>query len=231
MNNSTWETALRNALEEEYRSAAFQPMSKPFHIFSHAHEKKMSWICTETKSERFRLQIKQKVIGITASVLAACIGGTIAVSSDNSLISHFKYTYSDMLSTFEPLLSTSEESLSNVLYDKYTITCVLPGYELYAQYSDDYTNYVHYKDSTGKYEYHLFQFSKANKNIATNTEGAVLTEIEFGDDQEAIFWHTNQDYYALLWEVDDYVLIVQCNISKDALIQVAESVQKVESAK
>ena len=65
-----------------------------------------------------------------------------------------------------------------------------------------------------------------NKNF--NTENAELESVDI-DGHEAIGFLDNQNYYTLIWNNGEYVIQISSNIGKDALIEIAKSVQKVES--
>ena len=65
-----------------------------------------------------------------------------------------------------------------------------------------------------------------NKDV--NTEDAEISTTEING-TEAIIFLDNHNYYHIIINSDDYVFDFGSNIGKDALIDIAESVQKVES--
>ena len=60
-----------------------------------------------------------------------------------------------------------------------------------------------------------------------NTENSEIDHIDING-KEAIGFLDNQNYYTLIWNNGEYVIQISSNIGKDALIEIAKSVQKVE---
>jgi len=60
-----------------------------------------------------------------------------------------------------------------------------------------------------------------------NTENSEIEHIDING-KEAIGFLDNHNYYTLIWNNGEYIIEICSNIGKDALIETAKSVQKVE---
>lgn len=230
MNNSVWKGALYDALGEEYSCAMLCTEPQTPHVFSQRHETRMTAFFssltrhTDSPQERFRKTRLHRTMSIAAAVLAISIGCTMAVSSDDSPFSHFQITFSDVLSSFNPVPPASNASIPETIEETYVITYDLPEFEITNQHNTGQLNYAYYSDG-GDHIIYFMQYTLAS-NFYLNTEDSNPIEIEFGDGQKGIYYFTNQKYDNLIWEMDGYTFVLAANIGKDALIHMAESVQK-----
>ena len=64
--------------------------------------------------------------------------------------------------------------------------------------------------------------------ININTEDAVVEETQIND-CPATYFIDNQGYCCIIWDDGNYIFRLSANITKDTLIKIAESVQRIES--
>lgn len=232
MNNSVWNRAVSDALAEAYSDSTVCTMPQTPHVFSQRHESRMADFfaglpedtCTrQARSPKARLH---RILSIAAIIAILGIGCTMAVSSDDSPFSHFRITYSDILSAFEPLSPAPEGACPETIEDIYVITCDLPGFEITDQNNTGNLNYVYYADG-GTHAIFFEQYT-AESIFSLNTEDSEPTEIEFGDGQKAIYFYTNQKYDNLVWNNDGYTFVLTANVGKESLIRIAESIEKAD---
>ena len=94
-------------------------------------------------------------------------------------------------------------------------------YEDYTEYSRN-TTYVR-DDIIIDYK----QYTKEMYDENINTENAEITFIDING-YEAIYFIDNHNYSNIVWDNGDYIITLFSNVGKDALIDIAKSVQKVE---
>lgn len=71
------------------------------------------------------------------------------------------------------------------------------------------------------------QYTKNEYDMLLNTEDADIEVITINK-HEAIYYMDNRNYNHLIWDNGAYIISLGSNISKSALIDIANSVQKVE---
>ena len=73
-----------------------------------------------------------------------------------------------------------------------------------------------------------YQITVAEYRKKYNTENAEIEHIDING-HDAIGFLDNNGYYTLVWNNGEYIINIGSNIGKNALIEVAKSVQKVEN--
>ncbi len=73
-----------------------------------------------------------------------------------------------------------------------------------------------------------YQITVAEYRKKYNTENAEIEHIDINE-HDAIGFLDNNGYYTLVWNNGEYIINIGSNIGKNALIEVAKSVQKVEN--
>ena len=89
------------------------------------------------------------------------------------------------------------------------------------------TAYVHHEYFKNNDYIFFNQYVKSEYDVNINTENRPLEYIEINGNDGYIVDLGNNEYY-LSWENGDYIFDITGNIGKSALIDVANSVQKVE---
>ena len=108
---------------------------------------------------------------------------------------------------------------------KYEITYDLSEYRIVYSFDDASVHKIHYQNGD-KVLYYLQSVVKGY-DVNYNTEDADIESTDINN-HEAICYKDNNQYYHLVWNNGEYIIILRSNLSKDELIEIAKSVQKVE---
>jgi len=108
----------------------------------------------------------------------------------------------------------------------YEITYDLSEYQII--YSDTQNKKTNIYYNNGEKYIYFTQTVVKRYESNFNTEGAELEYIDING-IEAIGYLDNHNCYTLIWNNGEYIIDITSNIGKDALIEIAKSVQKVES--
>lgn len=107
----------------------------------------------------------------------------------------------------------------------YAITYDLSDYHIIRNFDDDNEHIVYYSHNDLIIEFNQSVVKFYNQNY--NTEDTETKQITING-HEAIFYLDNHGYNILIWNNGEYIIDIESNLSKDALIEIAKSVQKVE---
>lgn len=107
----------------------------------------------------------------------------------------------------------------------YEITSGLSDYIIERDTIKDNERVIYYRRNEQLIYYH--QITIKNYLKYYNTENTEIENIDING-HEAIGYIDNQNYYTLIWNNGEYVIQISSNIGKDALIEIAKSVQKAE---
>jgi hypothetical protein len=161
----------------------------------------------------------------------ACIALIILVASSVTILSvdALRNTVADFfVSTYEKFSSAQpveDDIAPSTIKDIYEITYDLKEYEIYYEDNTEYRRNITYiKDDI------LINFSQYTKDaydINVNTEGSEITTIDINN-YEAVYFLDNHNYNHLIFDNGEYIIYISSNISKNALINIAESVKKIE---
>ena len=112
-----------------------------------------------------------------------------------------------------------------VIESYYEITSDLSGYSIESDVQSEKERAMIYRrgDVIISFRQTVIHDFKSNYN----TEDAIIESIDING-FEAIGFLDNQDYYSLLWNNGEYIIALSSNLGKDALIEMAKSVQKAE---
>ena len=127
---------------------------------------------------------------------------------------------------FSTVQSVDEDKTApTTIEDIYAITYNLDGYKVVFENNNEFSRDITYVNSDIIIEFSQYTKDMYNKNV--NTEDAEISTTEING-TEAIIFLDNHNYYHIIINSDDYVFDISSNNGKDALIDIAESVQKVE---
>jgi len=108
---------------------------------------------------------------------------------------------------------------------KYDITSDMSGYEKNILSDNETSRYIIYSQNDIVVSFYQHNVSDYVSDV--NTENSEIEHIDING-KEAIGFLDNHNYYTLIWNNGEYVIHLSSNIGKDALIEIAKSVQKVE---
>ena len=224
MKNDNFKKALYDSLIPEF-SNMLPDGDEDEHVFSADFEKKMQKLIKRRNKPYYRMinTFGKRIACIALIILVASSATILSVDALRNTVADFFVSTYEKFSTFQSI--NEDKSAPSTIKDIYEITYDLKEYEIYYEDNTEYRRNITYiKDDI------LINFSQYTKDaydINVNTEDAEISTISIND-KEAVIFLDNQNYYHLIWDNGDYILSVGSNISKDALIDIAESVQKVE---
>ena len=223
MVEGNYKKAIFDALTEEYTNMLLDVTED--HIFSSGFENRMK------KLVKRRSKSYYKMINTTAKRVA-CVFGIIFIASFSTImsVSALREAFIDFIvSIFEKysvVRSANDSNAPTDIEDKYYITIELDNYEIvYSDVDYQYNNTI-YRDKNNNV-IDFTQYVKSEFDIAVNTEGADVVPVVING-AEAIYYEDNQGYGNVIWDNGDYIFYISSNLGKDALIDIAKSVQKGE---
>ena len=107
----------------------------------------------------------------------------------------------------------------------YEIKYDLSKYRIDSRYDDETEHKIEYSSKNIYISFQQNVFKNYKNNF--NTESTQIENIDING-HEAIGFLDNQNYYSLIWNNGEYVIVLYSNVGKDVLIEMAKSVQKVE---
>jgi hypothetical protein len=221
MANENLKKALEKAMIPEYDELLLRNEK---HVFSVEFERKMQKLIKRRNKPYYRMinTFGKRVACIALIILVASSVTILSVDALRNTVADFFVSTYEKFSSAQPV---EDDIAPSTIKDIYEITYDLKEYEIYYEDNTEYRRNITYiKDDI------LINFSQYTKDaydINVNTEGSEITTIDINN-YEAIMFLDNHNYYHLIWDNGDYILSVGSNISKDALIDIAKSVQKVE---
>ena len=226
MNESNYKRAIFDALTPEYEDMLSQVGNE--HIFSKRFEKRMDNL-VKRRSKPYYMMIN------TAAKRVACMVGIILIASFTTVMSvaSFREAFkSFIVNTFEKFSIVRSNDNDNSICPETVDNLYCISNEYLTDYSIVYTEKttisysIDYENSNGAF-IGFNQYTKKHFDIGINTEDVQTTTIDLNQ-HEAIFYTDNHNYNHILWDNGDYIIFISSNISKDELINIAKSVQKVE---
>lgn len=126
---------------------------------------------------------------------------------------------------FAIVRSIDNDESPQTIEDIYEITYDLSDYTYDLWHCDDISRLAEY--TNGEIYISFEQYTKNEYDMLLNTEEADIEVITINK-HEAIYYMDNRNYNHLIWDNGAYIISLGSNISKSALIDIANSVQKVE---
>lgn len=224
MTEKEYKQCIAQALCPEYEAMLCGITSE--HTFSPGFEKQMDKLIKRRKKPYYSLV---NTVGKRAAViiLAFVMVSFTTVMSVDALRKPFIGFITNMFSSHSEIRSDPEDSKQYpaTIESKYDITEGIDGYKVILEEQYDNNRTLDYsKDNiVVSFEQHIVD----DFDMHTNTEGATIEHIDING-HDAIGWFDNHNYYHLIWNNGEYVIVISSNIGKSELIGIAKSVQKVE---
>ena len=220
MQNSKFKKALAEALIIEYELSIPQTEE---HIFSKKFEKKMKKLIGRRQKPYYKLI--NKAWKRTACMVIAVIMSAVIAMQAEAVRNLFKNFFVHIYDKFSIVRSINEDNAPETIENIYAITYELHDYEIIYEDYDDYIRNITYKNEDLVIDY--FQYVKFAYDVHLNTENADIETFSINE-KEVIYYKDNHGYNHLIWDNGDYIISISSNIGKSSLIEIAESVQKVE---
>ena len=196
------------------------------HEFSPKFEKRMQKLIRRRKKPYFKMI---NTVGKRVAVFAVTflIISMTTVMSVKALREPFLDFIMSIFTTHSTVSTVSEtdKDYPVVINGKYSITYDLSGFDIVYSHEDSVSIRLDYKHNDILIMFSQIVVSEYQSNI--NTEGVEVEHIDING-QDAIGFEDNNGYYSLIWNNGEYIIDLSSSIGKDALIEIAESVQKVE---
>ena len=219
---------LYRAFEETAVSRIIEKVPQmPDHRFSRKFERKMKRLirygCNEP-THYHKITVKRLFVCITVALFAAIV----MAFSVGAVRNFFKNFFMEVFSTHTTVQTFSENINAPASIEDVYIIEVPNGFDIvYKDEIFELTAYVHHEYFKNNDYIFFNQYVKSEYDVNINTENRPLEYIEINGNDGYIVDLGNNEYY-LSWENGDYIFDITGNIGKSALIDVANSVQKVE---
>jgi len=225
---SAIESTILLEYDEIYESAEDEDIQ-----FSEDFEKKMDKLIRKRKRPYYKLvnTAAKKVALFTIVFLSVSV---ITVLKVDALRSFFKdlivkpftdHSHITTASNSEDPTESGTVTYPEKIETKYDITADMSGYEKNIISDDEISRFVVY--SKNDIVVSFYQHNVSDYVSDVNTEKSKIEHIDING-KEAIGFLDNHNYYTLIWNNGEYIIEIRSNIGKDALIEIAKSVQKVE---
>lgn len=224
MNYNKFSKAIEDALNEEYAKAV--PEYNEKHIFSEKFNRKINKLIKRQKKSYYKMinTVGKRVACIVLIILIASFSTIMSVDALRNAFKDFFikvfFTHSEI-----SIVDSAYSSLPNTIQNIYEITYDLNEYEIdYEDYTCISRSIVYKKDNI---YIDYYQCVKSEYDMGINTEKATISTIDVNG-YEALYYLDKNGYHNLIWDNGEYVLMIGSNIGKDALINIAKSVQIVK---
>lgn len=223
MANEKFKKALYDAIVPEYVSA-LPDIDGDEHEFSPEFEKNIKKLIKRRNKPYYRIinTVSKRVVCIAVIILVASSVTVMSVGVLRNAVADFFVSIYEKFSTVQ---SVDDTTAPLTIEDIYEITYDLSRFTIYYEDYNEYSLYITYIKDNIVIDY--VQYTKEMYDENVNTENAVISTLIING-YEAIYFQDNHQFYHLIWDNGDYIISLYSNIGKDALIDIAESVQKVE---
>ena len=221
MTNEIFKRAIFEALTQEYENSI--PDTEK-HIFSPKFEKEMSKLIKRREKLYYKMinTFGKRAACFTVGILVA---SSLTIMNVDALREAFIKFVVNVFEKFSIVQAVDANDSPEIIEDIYEITYDLSGYSYDLWSCDDISRLAEY--TNGKIYINFGQHTKAEYDILLNTENADIEIIKING-HEAIYYMDNHNYHHIIWDNDDYIISLGSNIGKTTLIDIADSVQKVE---
>lgn len=219
---------LYRAFEETAVSRIIEKVPQmPDHKFSRRFERKMKRLIRYGYREPVhyhKITVKRLFICVTAALIAA----VVMAFSVTAVRDFFKNFFMEVFGTHTTVQTFSDNiNAPTSIEDVYMID-VPNGFDIiYEDEIFEWSTFICYEYSKDDYYIFFNQYVKSKYDVNINTEDRPLNYIEINGNDGYIVDLGNNEYY-ISWDNGDYIFDIIGNISKDELIETANSVQKVE---
>lgn len=223
MYENNFTKALYDALTPEYDNLIHDTIEE--HVFSAKFEKKMKKLIKRRKKPYYRI-INTVGKRVACAVLAFLVASSATVLSVKALREAVADFFISIYEKFSTIQSADETGTTpETIEDIYEITYDLSGFTIDYEDYNEYSRNISYVNDDILIDFQQYTKEMYDENV--NTEGANISTIIINS-YEAIYFRDNHQYDCMIWDNGDYIIVLYSNIGKNALINIAESVQKVE---
>jgi hypothetical protein len=221
MNNKKFKTAIGEALSTEYENCI---PKHDEHIFSEKFEKKMNTLIRRQNKSYYKF-INTAFKRVACVIAAIVISSSIAVMSVEALRNTFYNFFVEIFEKFSIITTVDDTSTPKKIDELYEITYDLDNYSInYEEQNDSYRS-ITYVDGSCVINY--YQYTKDYYDTLVNTEDADIVSIQINGN-DGIYFIDNHKYNHIIWDNGEYIIYLSSNIDKNKLIEIADSVQKVD---
>jgi hypothetical protein len=164
---------------------------------------------------------------VACVIVAVFIASFTTIMSVSALRNAFKDFFMSIFSDHSEISAgvDSSDTFPTTIQSDYNITYDLSNYKIIYEEYDELSRNISYQKDNIVIDY--FQYVKSEYDMGMNTEDAEISTITV-DDTEAIYYLDNNKYNHIIWDNGEYIIMISSNIGKNELIDIANSVQKVE---
>lgn len=197
------------------------------HEFSAEFENKMAKLLGKPQKIKHTFS-KKTVTIILVAIITACVAA-FAIGANRNIFSKFFVKFFSDHSEIQPIYS---ENAPTDFSDKYEITMELSDFTLVDIYESVFNRTYRYEKEY--YQLYFQQEIKEEYNPSVNTEGYEIEQVSINGFDGLYLDMYNQSSKSIVWDNGDYIFTLVImgesgyEFSKDELIEIAESVQKVE---
>ena len=196
------------------------------HTFSKRFERKMARLIRQQKSFYFpmiRTPIRRTVT-IMVTLIIILSTTVISVSALREAFIHF---ITEIFDTHTEVQTIQDNTASELFEDIYAVTNIPDGFEIVFQNDNiEETPALITEYRNGQQRIIFSQYIKFRYNVNVNTEGYEMVRIDINGNEGFMIEMIDNIYIA--WDNGDYILTISSNVGKNALIDMANSVQKAE---
>lgn len=224
MANDNFKKALYDALIPEF-SDMLPYAEEDEYIFSAKFERDMQKLIKRRNKPYYKIinTVGKRIACIAVIILVASSVTVLSVEAFRNAVADF---FVNIYEKFSTIQSSDETGVSPLTIENlYDITWDLDGYEVVYEERTKWNFFKTYVNKDIVIDY--TQHTKANFDIDTNTENAEISTININQ-YDAIYFYDNHNYHHLIWDNEDYVIEIVSNIDKDTLVDIADSVKKIE---
>lgn len=219
---------LYRAFEETAVSRIIEKVPQmPDHKFSRRFEIKMKSLIRYGYREPVyyhKFTVKRLLICVTAALIAA----VVMAFSVTAVRDFFKNFFIEVFGTHTTVQTFSDNINAPTSIEDVYIIDVPNGFEIiYKDEIFEWSTFICYEYSKDDYYIFFNQYVKSKYDVNVNTEDRPLDYVEINGNDGYIVDLGNNEYY-ISWDNGDYIFDITGNISKDELIEAANSVQKAE---
>lgn len=198
------------------------------HKFSLRHRRKMNKLMGKPTYSLRNITPRKMIAILTAAIIAACVA-SLSISAVREAFFRF---ITEIFETHTDVQTIDDNDSPLDFTDIYEITTDLSDYELKTSLESSFLRKYNYRNEHCKISFS--QFIKEYYNATVNTEGYDIEAISINGHEGIYVDMYNQNGKIVIWDNGDYILTIsisydnEIEFSKDELIILAESVQKVE---
>lgn len=223
MEKEKFKQALYSALIPEYAAIMREADDTPPEL-SPGFEKRMKKIIKRRNKPYYKLinTVVKRAACIAVIILAATSVTIIGVKAIKEVISSLSVK---TVSVIELNITGNEPQTLEELYD---ITYDLSDYKVVTDSRNEHIYHKYYRNPIDDYtSIELKQYVKSFFDTTTYPD-APITSIDINGYEAFLYPSHILDFHYLIWDNGDYIIQLKSNVDKNTLIEIAESVQKVE---